>query len=149
MRTSLQHYARVNLIGALSVTPGGRRCKLHLQRHRTTINGPLVIRFLQHLLRRHRGALVVVWDRHPMHWRKTVQHWLDQQPRVQVEALPIGAPELNPVEWVWAYLSAATAGTAPHNEAELRATLQAARARMRRSQRRLWGCIHASELPWP
>lgn len=149
VRTSLEHNERLNLIGALCMTPRRRKLKLHLCSHRRSIGGEQVVTFLTHLSRRIRGPLVLVWDRHPMHRRRYVRQWLTRHPRLRVYEFPTSAPELNPTEWVWTQISEYTAGTAPHDGAELRANVFAAIARTRRAPRRLWACLYASDLPWP
>ncbi|MBI5032162.1 MAG: hypothetical protein HZB51_16650, partial [Chloroflexi bacterium] len=58
------------------------------------------------------------------------------------------APDLNPTEFVWTQVSEYTASSAPHNAMELRDNVMAGVARTRRSSKRLWACIFASELPW-
>jgi transposase len=148
IRTSLEHNARLNLIGTLCVTPARRKIKLHLQSHRKSIRGEQVIRFLTHLLKHIKGPLVLLWDKHPIHRRRAVKEFLARQPRVYVYEFPTSAPELNPTEFVWTQLTEYTASTAPHNGSELRANLFAGIARTRYSPRRLWACLYASELPW-
>jgi putative transposase len=136
------------LIGALCVTPGKRKIKLHLQSHRKSISGDEVIRFLKHLLRHVKGPIVILWDKHPIHRRRTVKDFLARHPRVHVYEFPTSAPELNPTEFVWTQISEYTASTAPHNGTELRTNVFAGIARTRRSQDRLWACVFASDLPW-
>jgi putative transposase len=148
VRTSLEHNERLNLIGGLCVTPAQRKIKLHLQSHRKSISGDQVVEFLKHLLCHIQGPIVLVWDKHPIHRRCKVKDFLVCHPRIHVYEFPTSAPELNPTEFVWTQLSESTAGTAPHNATELRANVFAGVARTRRSQNRLWACIHASELPW-
>lgn len=136
--TSLDHHARLNLVGALRVSPGGRRIKLMVQTHQRTVRGEEVIRFLKALLRQVGGPIVLLWDQHPIHRRKQVKAFLAQHPRLHVYDFPTSAPELNPVEWVWQQVDAFTASTAPHDRLELRANVMAAVARVRRSPRRMW-----------
>jgi transposase len=148
IRTSLEHNERLNLIGALCVTPAQRKLKWHLQSHRKPISGDQVILFLEYLAQVIPGPIVMVWDKHPIHRRRKVQDWLARHPRIHVYEFPTSAPELNPTELVWTQISESTASTAPHNGAELRAYVHAGIARTRRSQSRLWACIFASDLPW-
>ena len=135
--TSLDHHARLNLLGALRVSPAGRRIKLMVRAHDRTVRGEEVIAFLTALLHQVRGAIVLVWDQHPIHRRKKVQTFLAQHPRLLVYEFPTSAPELNPVEWVWQQVDAFTASTAPHDRTELRANVMAGVKRVRRSPRRL------------
>lgn len=146
--TSLHHNERLNLIGGIGVTPAKRKIKLHLQSYRKSISGEEVIRFLEHLLNSSRGAIVLVWDRHPIHRRAKVKDFIAQHPRLHVYEFPTAAPELNPTEFVWTQLNEYVTGTAPHNATELRNLVFAGIARTRRSSSRLWACIHASDLPW-
>jgi len=148
IRTSIEHKERVNLIGALCVSPKKCKIKLHLQSYRTSLSGDEVIIFLKHLLRCVSGPIVMIWDKHPIHRRSEVQEFLARHPRLHVYEFPTAAPELNPTEFVWTQVSEYTANTAPHNSTELRANVLAGVARTRRSQRRLWDCLFASDLPW-
>ncbi len=148
MRTSLDHNERLNLIGGLCVTPARRKIKLHLQSYRESLSGDEVVRFLLHLWRHIQGPIVMVWDKHPIHGRRTVKDFLARHPRIHGYEFPTSAPELNPTEFVWTQISESTASRAPHDGAELRANVFAGIARTRRSQCRLWACIYASGLPW-
>ncbi len=148
LRTSIEHNERLNLIGAICLTPSQRKLNVYLQSHWESLNGEHVITFLEHLLRQVRGPIVMVWDKHPIHRRRKVQAFLAAHPRLHVYPFPTCAPELNPAEFVWTQVSEYTANTAPHNKAELSHNVRAGIARTRRSQRRLWACICASGLPW-
>ena len=146
--TSLNHNERLNLIGGLGVTPAKRKIMLHLQSYRKSITGEEVILFLTHLLDFSRGAIVLLMDKHPIHRRAQVNDFIARHPRLHVYKFPTAAPELNPAEMLWTQINEYTAGTAPHNAAELRDLVYAGIARTRRSPSRLWACIHGSKLPW-
>jgi putative transposase len=148
IRTSLNHHERLNLLGALSVTPSGRKLKLKVHTYRHTLTGDEVIVFLKDLLRQVKGAIVLVWDNHPIHQRRKVQAFLAQHPRLQVYNFPTCAPELNPVEWVWNQVCEYTANTAPRSAIELRNNVYAGIARTRNSRTRLRACLLASDLSW-
>ena len=62
-----------------------------------------LVPFLRALTRHLRGAVIVVWDRLPGHRAQVVTAYLHRQPR-DVALLPAYAPQLNPVEILWAYL---------------------------------------------
>lgn len=66
--------------------------------------GPQVIRFFQHLLTHVSGDLVVVLDNASIHKTKAVTAFVAGEPRLSVSYLPPYAPELNPIELVWAYI---------------------------------------------
>jgi transposase len=64
-----------------------------------------IIEFLSALKRQIRRKLLIVWDGVGAHKSRQVREWLEQQKgRIAVAFLPPYAPELNPVEAIWAYL---------------------------------------------
>lgn len=139
---------RLNLLGALLVSPRGRRLRLSLRGYWHSLSGTEVIAFLQQILHRVQGPILLIWDRHPMHRRKSVQNFLAAHSRLQVCYFPVAAPELNPAEFLWTQITEYTAGLAPHNRQELHAQVLAAIARTRHSQRRLRACLLGSHLNW-
>lgn len=69
------------------------------------IRSEQVIEFLAALTRQIGQKLLVIWDGVGMHKSRKVRDWLDRQKgRVALAFLPPYAPELNPVEAIWAYL---------------------------------------------
>jgi len=148
IRTSIQHNQHINTIGALLITPGGRKIKLRAKSYRCNLSGEQIIDFLQHLLRQVRGPIVLVWDKAPIHQRQKVQEFLAQHPRLHVHNFPTSAPELNPVEYVWTQVGEYLASRAPDDIEQLAALVRAALHRIRVSQARLWACVYASDLPW-
>ena len=104
--------------------------------------------FLQGLLRHLRGAVVLLWDRGTIHTRREVQRYLEAHPRLHPYDFPPYAPELNPAEHIWNQADAALANGAPPHLEQLRGRLRRATRRLRHSQRLLWACIKASDLPW-
>jgi len=107
-----------------------------------------VIAFLQQILDRVSGSIVLVWDRHPIHKRKMVQDFLAKHKRLHMFYFPVAAPELNPAEFVWTQATEYTAGTAPHNSKELQTNVFNAIAPTRGSQKRLQACILGTHLKW-
>jgi transposase len=79
---------------------------LHTLIRQKPFNGLHCIAFLQHLLRHVRTDLLVIWDRSPIHRRIAVKEFIAGagESRLVVEFLPIYAPDLNPVEWLWKHL---------------------------------------------
>ena len=148
VRTSLDHHQRLNLLGALLVSPGGRKVKLSMRSFQTNLRGEHVILFLQQLLRRIAGPIVLVWDNHPIHQRRLVQDFIRSEPRLHVYSFPVCAPELNPVELVWAHVSHSMTNFAPHNLSELCTKVHSAIAKVRASHRRLSACITGTKLSW-
>jgi len=64
-----------------------------------------IIEFLGALLKHIGKPLLIVWDGAGSHRSRVLRAWLEaQQGRIAVAYLPPYAPELNPVEAIWAYL---------------------------------------------
>ena len=69
------------------------------------IKSEQIIEFLAALKRQMRRPLQIVWDSVGTHRSRRVREWLDAQDgRIAIAFLPSYAPELNPVETIWAYL---------------------------------------------
>jgi len=95
---------KVSIIAALTRSPRRRRPGLYFSlRANENVTTTWLVPFLRALRRHLRGALIVVWDRLPGHRAQVVTEYLHRQPR-DVALLPPDAPELNPVEILWAYL---------------------------------------------
>ena len=107
-----------------------------------------MIAFLQQILDRVSGPIVMVWDRHPIHKRKMVQEFLAKHKRLHMFYFPVAAPELNPAEFVWTQTTEYMAGTAPHDSQELQTNVCNATARTRASQKRLQACLLGTRLKW-
>ena len=120
---------------------------LHLATNRA-FTGLDVRAFLQALLCHLRGAVVLLWDRGTIHTRHEVHAYLAAHSRVSPYDFPPYAPELNPAEHIWTQADAALANGAPQAVGQLRGRLRYAIRKLRGSQRLLWSCIAASELPW-
>lgn len=148
MRTSISHYNRINIIGALLISPKQKRIRMHTRLHHVNITGQQVVAFLNRLLHNVYGPIVLVWDNHPIHNRKLVKQFITEHPRLHVFNFPSYAPELNPAEGIWTQTTAYIAGSAPHNVTELQVNLRAGLRHSRNSVSRLWACVHMSDLPW-
>jgi len=76
----------------------------HFQLYVGSIKSPEVVDFLSCLRRHIQTPLLIVWDRLPAHRSKLVKEYLDSSSGlIEVDYLPAYAPELNPVEYIWAY----------------------------------------------
>ena len=147
-RTAIDHHQRLNLLGALLVSPKGKRIRLCIRSYWHSLTGNEVLAFLQQILIRVSGPIVLVWDRHPIHKRKMVQEFLGNHKRLHMFYFPVAAPELNPVEFIWTQTTEYTSGTAPHNAMELQTNIFNAIARTRSSQKRLHSCLLGTHLDW-
>jgi transposase len=99
------------------------------------IRGPHVVQFLKQLQRQLKRKLLVIWDGLPAHRSRLVRDYVDStHGAIQLEWLPGYAPELNPVEFLWAHWKQhELANFCPKNFAELS---HFARNRLKRSQHR-------------
>jgi len=139
---------KISTIGALTVSPKRKHVALYLQFHTQNLTGLEVKAFLPYLLRHLRGPVVLLWDRGTIHKRQEVANYLRQHQRVHMEYFPAYAPELNPAEYIWNQADRALCNTAPENPSELQSLLSTSVDRLCSSQKLLWSCIYASDLPW-
>jgi transposase len=73
--------------------------------YREVMKAPEIIDFLNHLMRHLQRPLLVIWDQLPGHPCVDVRDFVAaQQGRLTLEWLPGYAPDLNPVEHLWAHL---------------------------------------------
>ena len=99
---SWARHDRLSVIGALRVSPKRRVSELHFSVQDRNVKAPDFEAFMAALLRRH-GRLLAVLDRWSVH-RAAVKRLQRRFPkRFEVEWLPPYAPDLNPVEQVWAH----------------------------------------------
>ena len=125
--TAKASWDKLSTIGAITTT--GQ----FLQHTRAgAIRGAQVVSFCHHLLRHVQGEIVVVMDNARIHKTKALRAFVEQQPRLTVEYLPPYAPELNPIERVWAYVKGSALGNfCPKDLGELKGRLNAAWQRVR------------------
>lgn len=131
-----------------SVIAGVTLRQFYFRIYEGSINGERAASFLQALQRHIGGKLLVLWDGAAIHRSKPVKTLLAcNRGRIWLERLPAYAPELNPVEYLWAHLK-------EHEIANLlvqhgwELSLHATRAlrRMRRRPRILRACWRQAEL---
>lgn len=148
IRTSIDHHDRLNILGALLVSPKGKKIRLTIKSYWYSLTSEEGIAFLKQLLRLVRGFIVLVWDRHPIHKRKAVQEFIQAHKRLVVFEFPVAAPELNPAEFIWTQTKEHIAGTVPHDKYELQSNVSTGIARTRASQIRLFACLRGTRLAW-
>ena len=126
----------------LSVMAGLSVRRFYFRLFPGAIRGPQVIEFLKALRTQLRRPLLVLWDGLPAHRSRLVRDYLESlDGAIQIERLPAYAPELNPVEYLWAYLKQ---HELPHFCAEDFAHLTTvARRRLASMQRRTTLVVHS------
>ena len=88
----------------LSAATGITFYNFYFRLYKGSIKSAQVVDFLQALLRHIPGLLWIIWDRLSAHRSKVTCNFIAEQgKRLWVEYLPGYAPELNPVEYIWAY----------------------------------------------
>jgi transposase len=88
----------------LSAVAGLTVLNFYFRLYAGSVKGPQVVDFLSALVRHVRPPLLLVWDRLPAHRSRLVRDYLSSLGGwIQMEYLPPYAPELNPVEYIWAY----------------------------------------------
>lgn len=99
-----------------------------------SIKAPQVVGFLQHVMAHVDGEVVVVLDNAGIHKAGMVREFVAEHERLELVFLPPYAPELNPIEWVWAFVKKAVLGNfCALNLRALRGKLGGAWRRVRRS----------------
>lgn len=143
-------WTKVSAISAISVSPQKRRIGLYVRFHISrNIRHPEVLGFLKLLARHLKNGFVLVWDSSAVHKAGAVKRFLRaQRPRIFAYPFPGYAPELNPDEFVWTSLKRSVANGVPKNIDHLRCSLYQSAQKLKASQRLLWSCVKASELPW-
>jgi transposase len=123
------NWTHISVIAALTRT--GVMFRLHEGR----IKRQEIARFLKALKAQIAQPLLVIWDRLASHRSALVRRYLDSlHGHIQIAFLPPYAPDLNPVEYLWAWLKRhALANYCPNNLKELQAT---ARNKLRSAQKR-------------
>lgn len=142
-------WTKISAISTISVSLKSNRIGLYIRfHHKKNIRWPEIIDFLKHLKRHLPKGFVLLWDGGMLHRATVVKQWLKERPSIDIFKFPGYAPELNPDEWVWNHLKHSVANSVPSDTDHLRNLLRAPVRRLQRSDKLLWSCIHASELPW-
>lgn len=94
------------MAGVLAYRADGSRARVLLGTQPGAYDTPSLIAFLRQLRRHFRGQQVIlIWDGLPSHRSTAMQLYLQRQRHwLEVVRLPAYAPELNPLEGMWAYL---------------------------------------------
>lgn len=93
---------RLSVISAVSMSPKRRRFKPYFTILSENANTEYIVGFFRNLCRHIRGKMIIVMDRLTAH-RSAARALSASKPgRFHFEWLPAYAPELNPVEFIWA-----------------------------------------------
>jgi transposase len=138
----------LSVIGALAYrTRSPQRARVFLMTHPGAIRSSQVVRFLRHLRRHIRGRVVLLWDGLNAHRSLETRAYVEAQGSwLTVHRLPAYAPELNPVEGLWAWSKGAAANFCPDSLAPVRRQLRLGRRRLGRHPDLLRGFLHKAGL---
>ena len=119
----------------LSVIAGLARANCLFRFHDGSIKQEQIVEFLKALRTHLKQPLLIIWDGLKAHRSRLVREYLDSiNGHIQIAFLPPYAPDLNPVEYLWAWLKRhALANFCPDNIGELRMT---ARNKLKSAQHR-------------
>ena len=137
---------RDHLSAISGVTAAGRLC---LQVRQAAYDGEAVVAFLQVLLRKISGKVLIIWDGSPIHRAQPIKEFLKRGAtrRLWLEQLPGYAPDLNPDEGIWNYLKRVELGNVCcPNLLTLQLELIRARERLRHKRHIIRSCFSACGL---
>lgn len=119
----------------LSMIAGVSLSNAYFRLHEGTIKSEQVVEFLKALVKQIGRRLLIVWDGLKAHRSRLVRAYVDAlDGKIALAFLPPYAPDLNPVEYLWAWLKRhALANYCPDSIAELSIT---ARNKLKSAQRR-------------
>ncbi len=129
-------HGRISVVGAISISPQKSVFRFHfcLSDDNANFRGYSLVMFLEYLRRKISNPITLIWDQIAIHRSEPIIKYLHEHREITVEPFPPYAPELNPVDYIWAYVKyARLANYAPPNLTELRAAIT---KEFRRLQRR-------------
>src|ERR1700720_4129800 len=138
---------KISVISGISVSAKRFRLGLYYLLFLDNIGQEEVCRFLQELLRHLRGPVIVLLDNSSTHQGEPLRKLLSRNPRLHLEHFPSYAPELNPDEGVWSLAKRELANSCPDHVDELMEDIIRSINGIRRSPKKLRGCIVQSDLP--
>jgi transposase len=132
----------------VSAIAGLTRANFLFRLHDGAIKSAQIVEFLKALRTHFKRKLLIVWDGAAQHKSRVVRGYLDStHGAIQMALLPGYAPDLNPVEYLWAWLKRhALANFCPDDLAELKYT---ARNKLKSGQKRksiIAACWKQAEL---
>jgi transposase len=129
------NWKRLSAIGIVGYAPRTGQTGIFFSLRPGNVDRPWVISSLRSLRRHVRSQVVLLWDGLPAHRSTETTGFLETQGAwLQVEPLPAYAPELNPVELMWANLSSRElANLCPDTVGELAHHVRRGVARIRRN----------------
>lgn len=136
-----------SVIGIITCTPRGDAPRLYIRIFAGAIRQEHEILFLKEFRRYEPGVILLVWDRLAAHRSKSVREYLASVHGFSAEHFPSYAPELNPVEYVWATAkNHDLANLYPQGLTELDRHIRNMKKRLKRRSDLLTGFLRKSSL---
>lgn len=128
------NWKRLSAIGMIAYRPISEKARVLFSLGPGNVDSNWVMRGVRSLRQHLRGPVILLWDGLSAHLSGRTRRYLERQRHwLQVERLPCYAPELNPVEAMWANLSARElANLCPETLGELALHVQRGVRRIRR-----------------
>lgn len=139
----------LSIIGALAYPArSSRKARVLWMTHVGAVRSGEIVRFLRHLRRHVSGPVLLLWDGLHAHRSLETRAYLEaERVWLTVHRLPAYAPELNPVEGMWAWCKGTVAANlCPESLDPLRRQLRRGRRRLGRNPDRLRGFLHKAGL---
>jgi transposase len=145
--TSSGSWKRLTLSGVIITDPRGTSPRLFLRSIAGNMNTTETLRLLKELKRHMRGRkLLLIWDGLPAHRAKVVTAYIQTQQRwLRVVRFPSYAPEVNPIEYLWAVMKKKYLGSCTPELAAIGRELHKCRTAIR-DKDLLRGLLKASKL---
>lgn len=143
------NWSKLSVCAVVAYRCDGRRSRLVFQIRPGSYNSESLIGFLRDLKRHlRRQKAILVWDGLPAHKSREMKAYLcTQQHWLQVERLPGYAPDLNPVETLWANIKGQElANRCADDLGGAAAGLRAGMTRIRRSRKLPFSFLHHAGL---
>lgn len=117
-----------------SIIAGATSANVYFRLHEASIKSPQIVDFLKALIEQVRREMRIIWDGLKAHRYHLVRdHVEGLDGKIELAFLPTHAPDLNPVEYLWAWLKRhALANYFPDSITELATT---ARGKLQSAQR--------------
>lgn len=140
-------WKKFSAIGAIGYKSGKDKPRLFFTLKKGSIRTEEILSFLASLRRLIRGKVILVWDNLPAHKGKAVKQYVNKNWFwLSVEHLPPYAPELNPVELLYANLKGTSlANFIPMTMEELKSKVYRSSNKIRRTPTTLKGFIRGAK----
>lgn len=119
----------------LSMVDGVSLSNATFRLHEGSIKSPRIVEFLKALVKQVGRKMLIAWDGLKAHLSRLVRDYVDSlEGKIELAFLPLHAPDLNPVEYLLAWLKRhAPANYCPNSIADL---THSARGKLKSAQRR-------------